>query len=936
MDNPPYRLVIRCPAESHNRQYYLKTNPMKTLKPVTSRSISRFLAAVTLIFTAPSVVQAALPFNIIKDGRPAAVYYPGSENVVITALEIFSSDLELVCGTPLPGPGGLSEATVIVGVIGEGETDALLDRYHVDVSAIEGMWEAFCIRSVGNADEPVLFVVGSDARGAAYGVMELSRIIGVSPWVWWADVAPQRRTDVTLTVDEIVKYPSVQYRGIFLNDEDWGLVPWSTRTFEPTDRPGEIGPKTYSKIFELLLRLRANTIWPAMHECTVPFYFTEGNLEAAHRYGIVVGTSHCEPLMRTNTGEWDEEKYGAYNFLTNRDNVVNYWCERLDEVAHTENIYTLGMRGVHDGRMQGVTGIDQETEVLGTVIGVQRELLSQRNGQPVETIPQVFIPYKEVLAAYDNGLELPDDVTLVWCDDNHGHITRLSNELERGRSGGAGVYYHVSYWGKPHDYLWLATTQPSLVYAEMKRAWDYGARKLWILNVGDIKPAEYLTEFFLDLAWDIESVTDDTVYDHQLRWYALQFPGVDAEGIHEVMKEYYRLAALRKPEHMGWSRVEDRSFPRGLSPVVDTEFSPDRFSEIDRRLADYFTLADKAEKIYRTVPEELKPAFFQLVHYPVAASAAMNGKLLAAQMARHLAGYDPVGARESAALATECYDRIKHLDHHYNKIMLGGKWDGMMDSNPRNLPVFGPPELPEFDNITEPTEQSDQSEQPEQPGSGSRPADGEDSGRTVFGVTLSGPAEDPDKSVLPDGIDPKYAERSGIIALDAAEYTDRSAGFGVVEGLGHSCRAVRLPAAGSDLSGRNAESEKDTRPEGSPPLDGPHLEYRLYTATTGPAELKIGTIPFHPVSGGQLRYAVTVDGGEPEVVSVRADFLTPEWSSNVLRNQTLTSTTWNFDRPGEHIVRIYALDEELLVDQLMLDFRPDRTHYTIPTRHPFP
>ncbi len=902
--------------------------------------------------------RAAVPFDIIKDGRPAAVYYTGGQNVVSTALEILSLDIELVCGTPAAvtdGPGQLTGGTITVGVIGEEVTDALLAQHGVDISEIEGKWEAFCIHTVETAQGPALFVIGSDPRGTAYGVMELSRLTGVSPWVWWADVVPQKRTNVTLTVDKLVKYPSVQYRGIFLNDEDWGLMPWSTRTYEPTGRPGEIGPGTYSRIFELLLRLRANTIWPAMHECTVPFYFTEGNLEAAHRYGIVVGTSHCEPLMRTNTGEWDDEKYGPYNFITNRENVIGYWEERLEEVSHTENIYTLGMRGVHDGRMQGVSGIDEETEVLGTVIGVQRELLTRSSGQPVGSIPQVFIPYKEVLAAYGNGLDVPDDVTLVWCDDNHGHITRLSNERERSRSGGAGVYYHVSYWGKPHDYLWLATTQPSLVYAEMKRAWDHGARRLWILNVGDIKPAEYLTEFFLDLAWDIESISDRTIYAHQRRWYSRQFPGVDADAIHEVMKEYYRLAALRKPEHMGWSRVEDRTFPRGLSPVTDTEFSPDRFSEIDRRLADYSALARQAEDIYHSVPEELKPAYFQLVQYPVAASAAMNGKLLAAQMARSLAGSDPGTARCYAATATGCYDRIKELDHHYNKVMLDGKWDGMMDSNPRNLPVFGPPDLPELPEAPattgspDPTGMRDRAELEVISTPGTR--EGEHSvGRHTHGPTTS-LAVMPDEADIPAGIDPKYAERDGIIALAAADYTNSGATLSVVEGLGHSCRSVRLPAAGS-VSARGGTAEDIVLPESgnSPdrtpggadmpevtvsserniPPGAPCLEYRLYTTSTGVAELKVGTIPFHPVSGGPLRYAVSVDGGEAAVVSVRADFLTPEWSRNVLRNQTLTSTRWDIDRPGEHTVRIYALDEELLVDQLMLDFQPEHPHYTIP------
>jgi len=223
----------------------------------------------------------------------------------------------------------------------------------------------------------------------------------------------------------------------------------------------------------------------------------------ADKYGIVMATSHCEPLMRNSAGEWDAKKYGQYNYLTNKDSIISYWTERLKKVGQSENIYTIGMRGVHDGQMQGVKTLDEHTKALNLIIQDQRNLLSRYVNADVTKVPQVFVPYKEVLSVYDNGLQVPDDVTLIWCDDNYGYITRLSNEQERKRKGGSGVYYHISYWGRPHDYLWLCTTSPAQIYTEMKRAWDYGAQKLWILNVGDIKPGEYDTEFFMDLAWNI-------------------------------------------------------------------------------------------------------------------------------------------------------------------------------------------------------------------------------------------------------------------------------------------------------------------------------------------------------------------------------------------------------------------------------------------------
>lgn len=260
--------------------------------------------------------------------------------------------------------------------------------------------------------------------------------MGVSPWVWWADVVPGKKENVQIVSGGKVQAPSVQYRGIFLNDEDWALMPWSTRTFEPTARRGAIGPNTYSKIFGLLLRLRANMIYPAMHECTVPFYLVEGNKEAAEKYGIIVSTSHAEPMMRTNTGEWDTQKRGAFNYFTNKNSILSYWDERVKDLINSENIYTVGLRGIHDSRMLGVSSLDEETRTLADVIEEQRKMLKRHHlGKELSNIPQIFVPYMEVLNAYNKGLKLPEDITLVWCDDNNGYLMRLSDSKERKRSG---------------------------------------------------------------------------------------------------------------------------------------------------------------------------------------------------------------------------------------------------------------------------------------------------------------------------------------------------------------------------------------------------------------------------------------------------------------------------------------------------------------------
>jgi hypothetical protein len=473
-------------------------------------------------------------------------------------------------------------------------------------------------------------------------------------------------------------------------------MPWATQTLSPSSARGEVGPRAYEKLFELLLRLRANTVWPAMHECTVPFYLVEGNREIADKYGIVVGTSHCEPMLRCSASEWDRTGVGEYNYVTNRNAIIDYWTERLKELKGSDNIYTIGMRGKHDGMMQGVRNQDEHKFHLTQIIRDQQDLIRQYVHPDPSLVPQAFIPYKEVLEVYDAGLEVPEYVTLVWCDDNYGYIRRLSNDRERMRSGGSGVYYHVSYWGRPHDYLWLASTSPALVYTEMKRAYEHGADKMWILNVGDLKPAEYLTEFFMDMAWNIRFCERDgveqSVFEHLKGWAAREFGQRNAGEVTSVMKAYYRMANIRKPEHMGWSRVEEAAYPRGLTPVVDSEYHPEFNDELWRRIRDYRLLEERVQQLSGVVPENRKSAFFQLVEYPVRGASLMNRKWLYAQLSHY---YTETNFRKAKAYAEEslsAYHGIERITDDYSRLE-NGKWQRMMDFQPRKLPVFAKPEF---------------------------------------------------------------------------------------------------------------------------------------------------------------------------------------------------------------------------------------------------
>ena len=604
-------------------------------------------------------------FNLIAEHR--IVLDETESEVVKTAIEILTSDLAKVAGMNLNDTG----TEIIIGTIGQSkDVEKLINKGKVSVKDISKKWEAFKIVCLNDKQ---LVVVGSTPRGTAYGVLELSRMMGVSPWEWWADVTPKPQSSVEIKKGIVtIQSPSVEYRGIFLNDEDWGLVPWSCQTFEPSSIPNHLGPKTYSKIFELLLRLRANTIWPAMHEGTTPFYTIKGNKETAQKYGIVVGTSHCEPMMRNNAGEWYKAQLGRYNFKTNRENIINYWAERLKEVVGTETFMTVGMRGVHDGRMEGVKTTTEYRNALHEVFDVQKNLLAKYINPDVEKIPQTMVLYKEVLNVYKDSLQVPDYVTLMWTDDNNGYIANLSNAKEQKRKGGSGIYYHVSYWGSPHDYLWLCSTPPALVYLQMRRAWEHHARKLWILNVGDIKPAEYDTELFMDMAWNIDAVNYTNLENHLENWAAREFGQEHAKPVADIMNEYYRLAAIRRPEHMGFNRVEINGYPRGgLMPVGAPEFTEDEARE---RLGDYEKIEKAAMELATSISPDRTDAYYQLVEYPVRAASQMNKKLL-------LTGQPALNA----------YNKIIELTDRYNKKISNGKWNLIMDMKPRKLPVFEPP-----------------------------------------------------------------------------------------------------------------------------------------------------------------------------------------------------------------------------------------------------
>lgn len=834
-----------------------------------SKSVGAVITAMT--FLLPTTAAEVDWF----DGRTAVTYnvQKNVDPVVVTALDMFGGDMEAVTGQRA-ARAGERDALIVVVEADRASASTLkrLKGWGVPVDSLMTLTDGFSISVVGRQ----IVVVGRNGRGTAYGLLELSRMAGVSPWIWWGDVVPERRA--RLTIDDgfrTLQGASVEFRGVFINDEDWSLRPWSYGTYEPAEF-GQIGPKTYKRIFQLLLRLRANAIWPGMHTGTKAFFRTEGTKAMADSCGIAIGTSHCEPLLRNNVDEWDVAARGRYNYMTNRQAVKDYWVERLREVKGSAggNMFTIGMRGIHDGSMEGVKTMDEKQSALQQVIDDQQELLRKHIGAP-EKQTQVFVPYKEVLQIYERGLKVPDYVTLMWCDDNYGYMTRLSDAKEQQRAGGGGIYYHLSYWGRPHDYLWLTTTQPGLIYNEMREAYDHNVRKVWIVNVHDPKVAGYDLELFLDMAWNINSVSASTVDDHYRAWLCRQFGTAAGERLYPAMHEFFRLCGERRPEFMGWSQTEldKKTYARGLSPVINSEFSTTAFGgELDRyleRYADVVSVVREAESLVRP---ELRDAYFAAIQYPVYSADAHARKILESQRARQLATgstlkdmfannatlYTAVARSQSA------YQEIRRLTERYNETMTGGKWRRSMNMRPRDLPVHAAPSLPTLLSDKEVSQWL---------------------------------AKDTQK--------PRHAIKTeGAMAFNACEYTTASKGIRIVRMLGHSMNAVALPKDGT-------------------------LTYEFMTEREGKATLRTALIPTQPNDSGDLRYSVSIDGGEPKVYTLKEKFRSEGWKQNVLRGQAVRELPVELSR-GRHTLTIRALDNHIVVDQWMLDYNPQRKHYLFP------
>ena len=781
--------------------------------------------------------------------------------------------------------------------------------------------------------------------------------------------------------------PSVRYRGIFLNDEDWGLEPWAAKTFEP--ETGSIGPKTYAKLFELLLRLKANTVWPAMHEVTRPFNSIPENRKIADDYAIVMGSSHAEPLLRNNVGEWRAAK-DDYNFVTNADGVTHYWEERVKENASFENIYTLGMRGIHDSPIQGVKDQKQRIPLLEKIFSVQRELLTRYVNRDIEKVPQIFCPYKEVLADYRAGLKVPEDVTIVFPDDNFGYVRQYPTREERKRKGGFGIYYHISYLGRPLSYTWLNTTPPALIWEEMSKAYDRGIERFWIVNVGDLKPGEIGAEFFLQMAWNIRKWRPDNLNDFLKSWARREFGEQHAAEIAAVMDEYYRLGFARKPEHLQW-------YLPGESPRGSDLSAVDYGDEVQRRLDAYRNLRDRSQAVYDRLAPEKKDAFYELVLYPVRGAALANERFLAAEKSVLYAEQKRSSARIWARRSADADAAIKADAAYFNEKLAGGKWRYMMSpemgdgqwTSMRAGPVHVPESisnaevpnaaglgiaiegrvrpaeaaetaaLPVFNVFTKDTRFIDVFNTGRSPASWAAKADREwikidpasgdlnndtriqvsidwtkvPAGQDVSGEIVITSGSETRKVRVPvfDPASPRpadlegFVESNGVVSIEAELFTRK------IDRNGAAWQIIPgLGRTGDSVSvfPVSAESVDPSKLA----TDSPLLEYNFYVFTPGDFAASCFLVPTQPlVAGTGLRYAIAVDDHPPQQVTVdRSEEVGGrKWSQNVL-NASTVGTSKLVLSGGPHVLKIYMVDAGVVLDKIVLNAGGSRPSYLGP------
>ncbi len=622
------------------------------------------------------------------------------------AADDLAADFKAVTGKEPAIASSSSKGTAIyIGTLGESELiDRLAASQGISANKVAGNWEGFHIGVYedGDSHNRFILIAGADKRGTIYGIYTLSELIGVSPWYFWGDVPIKENKNLTLSAETLTRNeaPDVKYRGIFINDEE-NFTFWSERFENALTSPGSPNPETYKKVFELILRLKANTLWPAMHNLSDAFNKEINpktgiayNAELADAYGVVMGSSHCELMLCNNETEWapwceaNKGKYNltkinndwkaSYDYTVNAEAMNAYWEARVAANYRFDNIYTIGLRGVHDAEIlcsqlsdkswaSKATVVQAAVEAQLAILEKYEQLRSQELGHEVK-FATCYAVYKEAAEYYKYDLSLPESCIILFCDDNYGYIRQMPSQTEIDTYEGFGVYYHVSYYGVPRSYLWIDTMPLANIYAEMDKAYTAGEDDLWILNVGDLKPAEISIDFFMDLAWNEAFVKRDGLNDYLKAFFQKTFSisNADAEALAVTMNEFYQLAFAYKPEYQGYHE----------GPDFSAIYVGDEAERMINRLEEIVLLS---LKIAKTLPENEQASYQEIVHYKFFATYLTLQKTVYEQKnALYLSQGRFQSVNVYAALSEAAYRAVLQSVEDYCNLS-DGKWQGIMN-----------------------------------------------------------------------------------------------------------------------------------------------------------------------------------------------------------------------------------------------------------------
>ncbi len=911
-------------------------------------------------------------FSLVTRNAAATLFvdsadFPG----VVRAANDLQADIERVTNRVVAvahDEKRLGSNVIIVGTAGKSKIiDQLIRDHKIDVTAVASKWESFLIQVVPKPLPGVasaLIIAGSDKRGTIYGIYDLSSQIGVSPWYWWADVPIQHHDELFVKPGTYVQGPpAVKYRGIFLNDEAPSLTGWVIEKY------GNYNHEFYTKVFELLLRLKANYLWPAMWNNA----FNEDdplNPQLADEYGIVMGTSHHEPMLRAQQ-EWKRHGKGLWDYSKNAEILKEFWYLGVERNKKYESIITLGMRGDGDLPMTESANIAS----LEKIVADQRKMIADRVNADISKVPQDWALYKEVQEYYEKGMRVPDDVTLLWCDDNWGNVRRLPTQEERKRSGGAGIYYHFDYVGDPRSYKWLNTIPIAKVWEQMNLAYHYGADRIWIVNVGDLKPMELPIDFFLNMAWKPENWHKEKISEFTRLWAERQFGPQFAPDIADVLSKYTKYNGRRKPELLDPSTFS----------LVD-------YREADTVFADFQAAVAKAEEIYGKLPENQRDAFFELVLYPTKASAIVTELYITAGRNQLYASQGRASANELAAAARALFQADADLSAYYNHMLAHGKWDHMMDQTHIGYTFWNQPPVNAMPKVTEieipalaqlsVAVEGSASAWPGSPGEPSLPPfdlfnqqrryiDIFNRGREpfVFSATTSVPwivlsesqgtiekerrvwvSVDWKKAPLgftsgslkiargstqevvvnvntfrPQDLTREsldgFVESDQYVSMEAVHYSKKvdgpSARWESIDDLGRTLSSMSVfPVTAESVT---------------PPRDAPRLEYKLYLFDPRTVEVEAILAPtLNFVPGRGLRYAISFDDEAPQVIDALAQNSVEDWRTSVKDSVRKVQSTHLLAKSGYHTLKFWMVDPGVVLQKLVVNLGGVKPSYLGP------